>query len=229
MSRNDDVEQAKNFVRRAENFVRKSGFDPDEIVTETDVENLAPMDRVYFLNLVLRKLLLAHILLSCEEPIPNPEDPDEYSSFKTNGTVLVVYEGGKPMWHMERHGEEWKNYCFHISFAHIEDVEYKRPERQFVDVLNFITDLKEVDNEVKERDSYFPNPFNGDGNYHFKKNENLVVAYRGDNPVWYLKRENDEWTTHKMIISREPMDFSIGALLQGLADGFEDFDELDED
>ena len=235
MSRNDDVEQAKNFVERAERVVQRSGLDPDDIVDEIDIENLAPMDRLHLMNLVLRKLQLADVLLACEESVPDPENPNDYFSFKTNGTVLVVYEDGKPKWHMERHDEEWKNYRFYIAFTNIEDVEYKKPEMRLAQVGGFIMELKEVDNEVKECDGYFPNPFNLDGDYRFKKNENFMVAYSGDNPVWYLKREDDEWKMHKMTISREPItdSDSIEDLLrelEGDLDEWEDeLDDFDED
>lgn len=229
MSRNDDLEQAKDFVSKAEELVRDSGFDPDEIVTEADVENLAPMDRLYFVNLVLRKLQLAHILLSCEEPIPDPEDPDEYVSFKTNGNILVIYEGGNPVWHMERHGEEWEKYRLYISFSNIEDLEYIGPEKQLRRVMIFIRRLERAENEMKSGDHYFLNPFNPDSDYRFRKKENVIVAYRGDNPVWYLKRENDEWKTHKMTISRDNDADSIEDLFGDLDEWEDELDVLDED
>ncbi|MDE0406821.1 MAG: hypothetical protein OXN81_03090 [Alphaproteobacteria bacterium] len=229
MSRDDEVKHAKSLVKRAEKQIQKSGFDPDKIVSGANIEDLSPWDRWIFIYFVLSKLQLADIVLSCEEFIPDPEDPGEYSSFKTNGAVLVVYENGKPIWHMERHGKEWKNYCFHISFSYIEDVEYKRPLMRLRSVYTFISELKKIDKEAQECCDYFPNPFNPDSDYRFKKNENSVVAYRKDNPVWYLKRENDEWKTHKMIISREPIDFCIGVLVQEVADDIEDFNEVDED
>lgn len=229
MSRNDDLKQATSYISRAEKLIQKSGFDPNKVVTETDIENLSPWDRGYYIYLVLSKLQLADISLDCEAFIPNPEDPDEYSSFKTNGTVLVVYGSGKPMWHMEKHGKEWKNYCLHISFSHIDDDGYRRPLMRLPSALKFLSELDKIDKEMEEHATIFPNPFNLDGDYCFKRNENFLVAYRGNSPVWYLKRENDEWKIHKMIISRDPINFSIGALLQDLANGPQDFDEVDED
>ena len=70
------------------------------------MENLTPDGRLHFLNFILHKSQLADALLACEDLIPDPEYPDEYIGFKTNGTVLVVYESGKSMWYTERHGEE---------------------------------------------------------------------------------------------------------------------------
>lgn len=141
----------------------------------------------------------------------------------------MVYENGKPMWHMERNGNEWKSYRFYISISDVEDLEDKRPEMRLSHVAMFIHGLENANNEIKSNDHYFPNPFDPDSEYCFKKNENFVVTYRGDNPVWYLKRENDTWETHKMIVSREPVNDPIEALLREIEDDFEDFDEFDED
>ena len=232
MSRKDDVEQAERFVTKAEKLVRESGFDPDGIVTGTDVENLSTKGRLHFLNLVLHKLQLADMLLSGKEFIPNPEDSDWYYSFKTNGTVLVVYEGGDPIWHMERRGEEWKSYRLYISLTDVEDLENETPERRLRHVSKFMHGLESADRKMKFRDRYFPNPFNLEGGYLFRKSGNIMVAYRGDNPVWYLERENGEWKTHKMIVSEEPIidpaDDQFEALLREIEDGIEDFEDFED-
>ncbi|MYE02143.1 MAG: hypothetical protein F4Y03_12870 [Alphaproteobacteria bacterium] len=232
MARKDDVKQAERLVAEAEGLVREAGFDPGGIVTGADVENLSLKDRLHFMSLVLRKLQLADALLAGEELIPDPEDPDWYYGFKTNGTVLAVYEGANPIWHMERHGEEWKSYRLYISLSDVEDLESETPERRHKHVLEFMRGLERAHKKMKSGDHCFPNPFNADSDYRFGKSGNVMVAYRKDNPVWYLEREDGEWKTHRMIVSGEPIedpiDDRIEALLREIEDDVEDFDEFDE-
>ncbi len=237
MPRKDDVEQAKRLVTEAEALVREAGFDPGESVAGTDVEKLSLKDRLHFLNLVLRKLQLADMLLAGEELIPDPEDPDWHYGFKTNGTVLAVYEGANPIWHMERHGEEWKSYRLYISLSDVEGLESETPERRHKHVSEFIRGLERAHKKMKSDDHRFPNPFNADSDYRFRKSGNVMVAYREDSPVWYLEREDGEWKTHRMIVSEKPiedpaddlLDDSIAALLRDIEDDIDDFDEFEED
>ena len=48
-----------------------------------------------------------------------------------------------------------------------------------------------------------PDPRNPDGPCRFKRDENTILAFHGDNPVWYWIRKNDFWSLYMMRVSRE--------------------------
>lgn len=206
------IESAIRMVERAERSVQQAGFDPDAIVSNIDVENLTIKNRFYLFNLFMRKLELADVLVAENQFIPNPDRPYDDNCFKTDGTVLVVYENEVPVWHMERHDNKWIMYRLDVSISNIPDYDWEdelpkphmpkphMPKRRLENVRRFIRNIEQADDELTGESYDFPNPFNLGNNCLFKTNGSVMVAYQQDTPVWYMKKEDDEWQKYEMSI-----------------------------
>ncbi len=218
------IESATEMVERAERSVQQAGFDPDAVVTEIDVENLTPKNRFRLFNLFIRKLELADALVACKEPIPNPENPYRDDYFKTNGTVIVVYEDDNPVWYMEWNDIKWETYNFNISILEISDWENNTPKHRLEVFRKFTRNLDQANKELAG-ESFFPNPFNPDGNYQYKTNGSVMVAYRQDNPVWYMRKKNKEWQSYQMTIFLPTMYDSIDDLADEIGSNPGEFED----
>lgn len=104
----DALRSARQMVEKAERLVEEAEFDPDAVVTESDVERLTPWNRLVLASLFIRKLQLADVLVREEECFPDPFDRDSGYGFRANDDAVVVYLDDNPAWHMEKCEEQWK-------------------------------------------------------------------------------------------------------------------------
>ena len=65
----------------------------------------------------------------------------------------------------------------------------------------FVRRLREAAGTVAG-EPYLPDPRNPNGCCRFRKGEDVVVAFHGDSPVWYWRREQGLWELHMMRVTR---------------------------
>lgn len=65
----------------------------------------------------------------------------------------------------------------------------------------FVRRLREAAGTVAG-EPYLPDPRNPNGCCRFRKGEDFVVAFHGDSPVWYWRREQGLWELHMMRVTR---------------------------
>ena len=66
----------------------------------------------------------------------------------------------------------------------------------------FVRQLQEVAGKVAG-EPYLPDMRNPNGFCRFKKDEDAVVAFHGDSPVWHWRRKSGLWELHMMRATRE--------------------------
>lgn len=93
------------------------------------------------------------------------------------------------------------------------------------EIALFTRKLETAANELEERGIDFPDPSDPDSEYRFKANENVVVAYRDNNPIWHLRRDGDDWKSYKLEMERHP----DSVRLQDLFEELEPYREVDDD
>ena len=80
---------------------------------------------------------------------------------------------------------------------------------------------------------YLPDPRNPNGFCRFKMSDDVVVAFHGDSPVWFWRRNGGSWELHMMRVTKES-DLEdtedIDALLAAFENAaFENYDEEEDD
>lgn len=103
------------------------------------------------------------------------------------------------------------------------DAEKLTPRQRLQPFALFVTKLYDL-SEQMENLPFFPDPGNPESACRFKANDNAILAFCGDNPVWFWEQKDDSWRLCMMQVSRESDIFDIEDLLQELQN---DVDEED--
>ena len=95
------------------------------------------------------------------------------------------------------------------------------------DAAVFVRRLHEAAGEVAG-EPYLPDLRNPNGPCRFRRGGDVVVAFHGDSPVWYWRRQGGRWELHMMRATREP---GVAGTpdLDALLDELEYFDDGDEE
>ena len=75
---------------------------------------------------------------------------------------------------------------------------------------------------------FFPDPRNPRNACKFKVNENVILAFCGDNPIWYWEKKDDFWQLFMMRVSRE-FDIDESLDIDDLLEELENYEDEDRD
>ncbi|MCY4590245.1 MAG: hypothetical protein OXE86_06710 [Alphaproteobacteria bacterium] len=90
------------------------------------------------------------------------------------------------------------------------DSEYMTPMQRLTLFAPFVWKLHNHSKKMKKL-PLLPDPRNPDSAWTFKVNEDIILAFCSDNPVWYWEKKDDSWQLYIMRVLREDnMDDSLG-------------------
>ena len=107
------------------------------------------------------------------------------------------------------------------------DAEELPPRKRLMPFALFVRKLYDYSDQL-EKLPFFPDPRDPESTCQFKANENIILAFCSDNPVWYWERKNDLWQLCMMRVSRESnMDEPLD--IDDLLEEFENYEDEDGD
>ena len=82
-----------------------------------------------------------------------------------------------------------------------ENAEELTPRQRLVPFALFVRRLYDFSRQMAEL-PFFPDPRCPESSYIFKRNENVILAFCGDDPIWYWENKDDLWELYMMRVSR---------------------------
>ena len=81
------------------------------------------------------------------------------------------------------------------------DADELTPRQRLQPFALFVSRLYDLSQQMEDL-SFLPYPKSPECAYTFKTNENIILGFCGDNPVWCWKKKDDLWQLYAMQVSR---------------------------
>lgn len=120
-----------------------------------------------------------------------PIFPQVISCLRDDDTILAI--GNFEFLDVEVSEELWGNFN--------KDAEELAPKRRLTPFAVFVKQLYNLSERMEDL-PFLPDPRSPQGTYKFKENENIILVFCGDNPVWYWEKTDNLWQLYAMRVTK---------------------------